>query len=136
MKISELYEGKFKLNKSYGKITAKWNSEIFDEEDDDYLPDEYDHSKVLELEYIEADDGKGEQLMNEFLNSPMAKSAELIFLDPNPGQGKFKNSEMDEDEQFEKLYRFYKRFGFESKQIGYRMWKVQKGTIKKEDLPT
>lgn len=138
MKIFELYEAKsdFAINKPYGKVRAKWNSEIFDEEDEDYLPKEYDHSKILELQYIEAIDGKGEELMKEFLSSSIAKSAELIFLDPNPHLGKFANSGMIEDEQVEKLYRFYKKFGFESQRVGYRMWKVQKGKINKKDLPT
>jgi len=139
MTLDELFEAKsdYALNKPYGKVRAQWNAEIFDEEGEDYLPDEYDHSKVLELQYIEAQDGKGEELMKEFLNSQVAKSAELIFLDPNPHLGKFEKSGMSAGDQIDKLYRFYKRFGFESRrgQNG-RMWKVQKGTIEKNDLPT
>lgn len=139
MKVAELFEAtsSYALNKPYGKVRAKWNSEIFEEEGEDYLPDEYDHSKVLELQYIEAQDGKGEELMNEFLSSKVARSAELIFLDPNPHLGKFQSSGLNSGEQVDKLYRFYKKFGFESRRGGNcRMWKVQKGSIEKNDLPT
>jgi len=74
--------------------------------------------------------------MKEFLTSPIAKSAELIFLDPNPHLGKFANSGMDEDEQMEKLKRFYRKFGFRNNPRSARMWIVQKGTIQDSKLPT
>lgn len=135
MKLFEV-KSDYALNKPYGLVRAKWNSEIFDEEGEDYLPEEYDHSKILELQYIGASDGRGAELMKEFLDSPIAKSAELIFLDPNPNLGKFENTRLSQVEQFDKLYRFYKKFGFESRRIGSRMWKVQKGSIEKNDLPT
>lgn len=135
MKLFEV-KSDYALNKPYGKVRAQWNSEIFEEEDEDYLPEEYDHSKVLELQYIEAEDGRGAELMDKFLDSPIAKSAELIFLDPNPNLGKFSDTRLSQVEQFDKLYRFYKKFGFESRYIGSRMWKVQKGSIEKKDLPT
>jgi hypothetical protein len=135
MKLFEV-KSDYGLNRPYGVVRAKWNSEIFEEEDEGYLPDEYDHSKVLELQYIGAADGRGAELMDEFLDSPIAKSAELIFLDPNPDLGKFSDTQLSQVEQFDKLYRFYKKFGFESRYIGSRMWKVQKGSIEKKDLPT
>jgi hypothetical protein len=72
--------------------------------------------------------------MNKFLSSPIAKKAELIFLDPSPSLGKFEG--LPEGEVFDKLFRFYRKFGFEAKRPGNRMWKVQKGTIPLLDLPT
>lgn len=139
MKLKELFEGKtiYKINNSNGKLHANWKTDLQDEEGEDYLPDGYDYSKVLELGLVAAKDpgkGQGDELMKEFLNSSVAKKAELIFLDPHPGFGKFK--QLPEKEAFDKLYRFYKKFGFESIRIGGRMWKVQKGSIAKSDLPT
>ena len=124
----------------HGILEADWKTDLLDEEDEDYLPDGFDPNKVLELKYVEAAElgkGHGEALMKEFLNSKLAKSAELIFLDPNPDMGKFEDSEISDNEQITRLHRFYKKFGFESRRDGSgRMWKVQKGSIRKNDLPT
>ena len=142
MKISDLITEQkgFKIKNSHGELEADWKTDLLDEEDEDYLPDGYDPNKVLELKYIEAKElskGNGEALMKEFLNSQVAKSAELIFLDPNPFMGKFENSELSDNEQIAVLHRFYKKFGFESRRDGSgRMWKVQKGSINKSGLPT
>jgi hypothetical protein len=128
------------IKNSHGILEADWKTDLLDEEDDDYLPDGYDPNKVLELKYVEAKElgkGNGESLMEKFLSSQVAKSAELIFLDPNPYMGKFEDSALGDNEQIARLHRFYKKFGFESKHNNSgRMWKVQKGSISKNDLPT
>lgn len=145
MKLGDLFQARdklqnvkskfdYKINDSDGLLHAGWNKDIADE---DYLPKGYDYSKVLELGLVAAKEpgkGQGEALMKKFLSSPIAKKAELIFLDPHPRFGKF--AELPEKEAFEKLYRFYHRFGFESRRVGGRMWKVQKGSIPKNELPT
>lgn len=140
MKVSELFEAKsdYVINNSHGSLRAKWNTDLEGEEHEGYIPDGYD-KKVLELQYVEAKNlgqGDGEALMKEFLASKIAKSAELIFLDPNPHLGKFANSTMSEDEQIKKLIRFYKKFGFRKNPKSNRMWLVQKGTIQDSKLPT
>lgn len=142
MKICDIIneQAGFTIKNSYGSLEADWKNDLLDEEDEDYLPEGYDPNKVLELKYLEAKElgnGYGEALMKEFLNSQIAKSAELIFLDPNPNMGKFEDSELSDNEQIARLHRFYKKFGFESRRDSSgRMWKVQKGSISKNDLPT
>lgn len=123
-----------------GKLKADWKTDLEAEEGEGYLPDGYSYSKVLELETIEAADlgkGYGEKLMKEFLNSPQAKSAELIFLDINPFIGKFKHlQDLSEEERLDKLERFYRKFGFRNKKRHSRMWLVIKGEIPIDELPT
>lgn len=142
MKISDLLneQSGIKIQNQHGSLEADWKTDLLDEEDEDYLPEGYDPDKVLELIYVEAKElgkGHGEALMKEFLNSNVAKSAELIFLDPVPFMGHFEDSELSDDEQIAKLHRFYKKFGFESQNEGWgRMWRVQKGNIAKNDLPS
>jgi hypothetical protein len=140
MKLQELFEAasKFTIKNAHGKLTANWKSDLEDEEDEGYIPDGYS-KKVLELSYIEAKQlgqGDGEALMKEFLASPIAKSAELIFLDPNPSMGLFAKSKDSETEQVKKLQRFYAKFGFKKNPRSDRMWLVQKGKIADKDLPT
>lgn len=126
----------------HGRVEYGWNREIFEEEGDDYLPDEYDRDKVLELKLIEAAElgsGHGAALMNAFLSTVSAREAELIFLDPSPYiamDGKL--PDVNETEWVEKLVRFYRKFGFRNNPripTG-RMWRVQKGDIPDELLPT
>lgn len=135
MKIKELNE--FKINNQYGKLLANWKSDLEDEEHKGYIPKGYSKT-VLELSIVKAKElgkGYGEKLMNEFLNSSIAKSAELIFLDPNPNIGLFDKSGISEIDQIEKLKRFYSKFGFRNNPKSNRMWRVQIGTIATKDLP-
>lgn len=149
MKLDDLFQARYhledtvksksdyKINDADGLLHAGWKKDLQDEESEDYLPQGYDYSKVLELGLVAAREpgkGQGEALMKKFLSSPIAKKAELIFLDPHPRFGKF--ADLPEKEAFEKLYRFYHKFGFESRRVGGRMWKVQKGSIPKNELPT
>lgn len=140
MQVKELFETPgVSIKNAHGMLKAKWKKNLKAEEDDEYLPAGYDYKKVLELEVIEAKNlgvGDGKALMDEFLNTAIALSAELIFLDPNPNTGKFDDIDATEDEKFEKLHRFYSKFGFRSTHPGARMWRVQKGNINDNDLPT
>jgi hypothetical protein len=76
--------------------------------------------------------------MKMFLDTPEARNAELIFLDPVPGMGVNANARASEETQVKKLVRFYKRFGFDYNPASgsKRMWRVQKGHIPRNKLPT
>ena len=81
----------YQVSDQRGSIHADWKKDLAEEEGDDYLPAGYSYRKVLELSYIEANTigkGHGAELMREFLASPAAHKAELIFLDPNPLHGR------------------------------------------------
>jgi hypothetical protein len=129
-------------NSELGELTYGWKSkkELCDEEDNKkYIPDGY--TKILELGGIfaaEPGKGQGDQLMKQFLDSPEAKKADLIFLDPVPGLGANFKSSKSEDRQVADLVRFYKRYGFRHnpKSATKRMWLVRKGEIPDALLPT
>ena len=126
----------------HGRVEYGWKTDLLDEEGDDYLPDGYDPSKVLELKLIEATEvgqGHGGALMREFLATPSVQQAELVFLDPSPYiamDGKL--PDVDETEWVQKLIRFYRKFGFRNnvKRGSHRMWLVRKGDIPDDELPT
>jgi hypothetical protein len=128
---------KFVINNKYGSLEYNWKSDLEDEEYPGYIPDGYSKT-VLELSYLiasELNKGYGSKLMNTFLNSPQAKKAELIFLDPNPDEGLFENSGIPEREQINRLIRFYGKFGFRHAPGSTRMWLVRRGTIPDNKLP-
>lgn len=134
-----LNEEKFKhIVNDDGELTYGWKSDLEDEEDVGYIPKGYS-KKVLELGGVFAKTpgkGQGDRLMKLFLNSPEAKKAELIFLDPVPGIGANFKSKMSDTEQIRRLQAFYRRYGFRNKPGANRMWLVKKGTIPDEKLPT
>ncbi len=129
-------------NSELGELTYGWKSkkELCDEEDNkQYIPAGY--TKILELGGIFASEpgkGQGDELMKQFLASPEAQKAELIFLDPVPGLGKNFKSIRSEEQQVSDLVRFYKRYGFRHnpKSATKRMWLVKKGEIPDAKLPT
>jgi hypothetical protein len=139
MKLLDLFEAKdFIIKNAHGTLNAGWKNDLDDEEFEGYIPDGYSKN-VLELKTIEAKrigKGDGDALMKEFLSSAIAKSAELIFLDPNPYYGSFLKSEVPEQVQIEKLITFYKKHGFRKNPQSDRMWLVQKGKIADDKLPT
>ena len=105
----------YQVSDQRGSIYADWKKDLAEEEGDDYLPAGYSYRKVLELSYIEANTigkGHGAELMREFLASPAAHKAELIFLDPNPYMGAFRNSRVPGSDQIARLQKFYRQFGF------------------------
>jgi hypothetical protein len=121
-----------------GKLYADWKTDLKDEEYNGYLPDGYNYRKVLELGYVESSKPGmqyGAALVREFLDSQIAKKAELIFLDPNPGNGRFFASKVPEHEQVTRLKAFYRQFGFRSSPGSDRMWLVRRGTIPDDELP-
>ncbi len=125
------------IKNKYGRIEYNWKSNLEDEEGDGYIPKGYS-KKVLELAYLEASElgvGYGAKLMHQFLALPEAQKAELIFCDPNPGEGLFKDSKDSYTEQLAKLIRFYQKFGFRHAPKSSRMWLVQKGSIPTNELP-
>lgn len=134
-----IMEAKFKhVVNDDGELTYGWKSDLEDEEDVGYIPKGYS-KKVLELGGIFAatpGKGQGDRLMKLFLDSPEAKKAELIFLDPVPGIGANFNSKMSDTEQIRRLQAFYRRYGFRNKPGAARMWLVKKGTIPDDKLPT
>lgn len=134
MKLQDLFESaEFKIANEHGELNAAWKSDLEDEEHKGYIPKGY-KKKVLELKYIEGRrPGDGTILMKAFLASPMAKSAELIFLDPSPH---FEDDGKSEDEVLESLAKFYRKFGFRNNPKALRMWLVQKGEIEDDKLPT
>ena len=141
MKLEELFESK--VTTSNGYVSYSWKTDLADEEDENYLPEGYSYSKVLELETIKLTDqskrgqGLGKELMEKFLASPAAKKAELIFLDLNPHIGDDSRKSLQAEEQImNKLEKFYKQFGFRNKSKHMRMWLVIKGTIPTNKLPT
>jgi hypothetical protein len=128
------------MQNEHGRLQYRWNTDLEQEEEEGYIPGGYS-KKVLELCLIEVDEpgkGYGDQLMKMFLDTPEARNAELIFLDPNPGIGMNADSKMSEENQIKKLVRFYKRFGFDHNPASNtkRMWLVQKGHISRNKLPT
>lgn len=129
------------ITRDDGFIHFDWKTDLADEEDEGYLPKGYDYGKVLELMEIVVNtpgEGVGSKLMKHFLETPEAKEAELIFLDPVPGMGaNFGGaSGKSEDEQVAALKKFYARFGFRSRPGSARMWLVQKGSIPDGKLPS
>jgi ribosomal protein S18 acetylase RimI-like enzyme len=126
----------YQIKNLYGTLLANWKTDLDEEEHDGYVPDGY--TKILELSVISADkigQGYGKKLMDEFLRSKIARSADLIFLDPNPYIGAFEDSDKTDDEQIAKLKLFYAKFGFRSHPRSARMWLVQKGNIPDSKLP-
>ena len=140
MLLKELVLLEQAITRPSGFVHYDWNTEIEDEEGEGYIPKGYDHGKVLELKDIEVQEpgkGEGEKLMKDFLDTPEAKEAELIFLDPNPITGVNMNNK-DEQGTVDKLVKFYSRFGFRHnpKSATRRMWLVRKGSIPDDQLPT
>ncbi len=138
----ELSEGRFTktVETEFGDLQYNWKTDLEQEEEEGYIPKGYS-KKVLELAMIEVKEpgkGHGEQLMKMFLDTPEARNAELIFLDPVPGMGVNDGSKMSEENQVKRLVKFYKRFGFDynPKSATKRMWRVQKGHIPRNKLPT
>lgn len=123
-----------------GELWYTWRKDLEDEEFEGYIPDGYS-KRVLELSLLKVNEpgkGHGDELMKAFLETPEAKKAELIFLDPNPGIGVNFKSSMSEAQQVAKLVKFYKRYGFRHnpKSATKRMWLVRKGSIPEHELPT
>lgn len=135
-----LTEGKIKDETGYISWNWRMSTELGEEEDnEEYIPKEF--KKVLELGMIVVDEpgkGHGEELMRKFLETPDAKKAGMIFLDPNPGEGVNWNSNVPREKQVERLVKFYKRFGFRHnpRAVTKRMWLVQKKSIPDDQLPT
>jgi hypothetical protein len=125
------------IDSVHGRLSAEIKVDLDDEEFDGYVPAGY-RKEVLELSMIEASRigvGDGDALMTEFLKSDLARSAQLIFLDPNPGFGHFASSEIADHVQIEKLKEFYRKHGFRNHPQSNRMWRVQEGMIPDETLP-
>ncbi len=121
-----------------GELHYNWKDDLEDEEFEGYIPKGYS-KRVLELGGIYADEpgkGLGDKMMKDFLASPVAKEAELIFLDPVPNLGKNHGSKDSEEQQIRRLQAFYRRYGFKNNPKSNRMWLVQKGTIPDSKLPT
>lgn len=138
--VDKIEEAREFSNSELGELSYGWKSkkDLCDEEDTKkYIPDGYD--KVLELGGIfaaEPGKGQGDKLMKQFLDSPEAGKADLIFCDPVPGLGSNFKSDMSEAEQVEKLMKFYRRYGFRNNPKSHRMWLVKKGSISDNKLPT
>ena len=121
-----------------GSLVYSWKDDLEDEESRGYIPKGY-KKRVLELGGIYANSpgiGQGDRLMKQFLNSPEAIEAELIFLDPVPGIGANFDSKMSNLEQVRRLKAFYRKYGFRNNPKSDRMWLVQKGSIPDDKLPT
>lgn len=138
----ELSEGRFTKNveTEHGSLQYNWKTDLEQEEEEGYIPRGYS-KKVLELAMIEVNEpgnGHGDELMKMFLDTPEARNAELIFLDPVPGMGVNSNSRKGEAAQVQQLVKFYKRYGFDYNPASgsKRMWRVQKGHIPRNKLPT
>lgn len=134
-----LNEEKFKhIENEDGELTYGWKTDLEDEEEPGYIPAGYS-KKVLELGGIYATkpgQGQGDRLMKLFLDSPEAKKAELIFLDPVPGLGANFKSNISDTQQIRRLQAFYRRYGFRNRPGANRMWLVKKGTIPDDKLPS
>lgn len=138
-----LMEEKSFVNSKLGELVYGWKDaeELNDEEGNPrYVPPGY--TKILELGGIYANEpgkGQGTKLMRQFLDSPEAQEAELIYLDPVPGLGNnfAGKSGKNEEEQVAALVRFYSRFGFKHnpQSTTKRMWLVKKGSIPDKKLP-
>jgi len=140
MKLAEIKERfAIDISNAHGSIVANWKDDLAQEESNDYLPEGYSYSKVLELKQIEAAEigqGHGDVLMKSFLASPVLKKAELVFLDISPHLGKFRDLHgFSETQKLDMLVRFYSKYGFVNRKKYSRMWLVLKGTIEKNDLP-
>lgn len=138
MKVLISLSSSFRIDDARGLLLADWKADLKDEEHEDYLPKGYSYNRVVELKLIQASkigQGYGDKLMDEFLNSPLARKAQLIFLDPNPGEGKFHSSKVPDHVQIAKLQAFYRKHGFRNNPRSHRMWLVQKGTVQDADLP-
>ena len=121
-----------------GELHYNWKDDLEDEEFEGYIPKGYS-KRVLELGGVYADEpgkGLGDKMMKDFLASPAAKEAELIFLDPVPNLGKNHGSKDSEEQQIRRLQAFYRRYGFKNRPGSNRMWLVQKGKIPDSKLPT
>ena len=135
-----LSEGKIKNETGYISWNWRTREDLGEEEDDEfYIPKGI--KNVLEIGMLVVDKpghGHGEELMKQFLETPDAKNAAMIFLDPNPGEGVNWNSNVPKETQVERLVKFYKRFGFRHnpKSVTKRMWLIQKGPISDDQLPT
>lgn len=108
------------IQDDFGYLKAEYVSreELNGEEYDGYIPDEFD--QVLCLSVVEAKEqgkGYGTRLMQEFME--ITQNEPLIYLDPNPIT--IADMEAVGDEFFQRLTRFYNKFGFVQKQ-GYRMF--------------
>ena len=140
MSTSSFSDATVQVKNKYGEIHFGWKHRIdleLEEDDEDYLPKQY--TKILELRTLAASKlgaGYGEKLMTQFLSTNMAREAELIFLDPAPETGLFYESKIPEEEQFQKLLRFYGKFGFRHNPKSRRMWLVKEGHIQTSKLPT
>lgn len=111
---------KIVIQDDFGYLRAEYVSrdELNDEEYDGYIPKEFD--KVLCLSIVEAKEqgkGYGTRLMEEFIE--ITQDEPLIYLDPNPIT--IADMETAGDDFFQRLTKFYNRFGFIQKQ-GYRMF--------------
>jgi hypothetical protein len=130
----------------HAHISYGWKKDLLDKEDEDYLPDGYNPNKVLELKLITVNKkedlykGYGTDIMKKFLETPIAKKAELIFLDINSNTGFInwpsKEYIKNKTKILDDLEKFYKKFGFRNKHKHARMWLVQKGKIPDNELPT
>jgi GNAT superfamily N-acetyltransferase len=123
-----------------GELWYGWRKDLEEEEEEGYIPDGYS-KRVLELSLLKVKkpgQGFGDELMKAFLDTPEAKKAELIFLDPNPGIGVNFKSKQSEEEQVARLVKFYQRYGFRHnpRSATKRMWLVRKGSIPDHELPT
>lgn len=127
------------IKDSSGFVKWGWKKDLADEESDEYLPPGYSYDKVIELSMVQATtpgQGDGAKLMKKFLASPDLKKAELVFLDPNPGEGANAESAELDHVQVQRLKKFYSRFGFKSNGKANRMWLVLKGSIPSDQLPS
>lgn len=80
--------------------------------DQSYIPATASHDKVLELHSLQPKPGRFKALMKDFLATQEAGQADMIYIDPAPG----------EEEQ-------YKAAGFRSKsKDDKRLWLIKKGS--------
>ena len=80
-----------------------------------YLPKVADPTKILELSLIRASvtkKGYGRKLMEQFLNSDVAKTASLIVLEPSSYIQNSLFTEMSREQIEALLHKFYRSFGF------------------------
>lgn len=132
-------EGKIKDETGYISWNWRTSKDLGEEEDnDEYIPKGI--KNILELGMLVVDQpgqGHGDALMKQFLETPDAKKAAMIFLDPSPQEG-VNWGNKDEDGTVSKLVKFYSRFGFRHnpKSATKRMWLVRKGSILDDQLPT
>lgn len=123
-----------------GTLEYGWKNDLEEEEEEGYIPPGY-KKRVLELQMIKVKtpgQGHGDTLMKAFMETPQFKRAELVFLDPSPGIGANRQTDMSEAKQVARLVKFYKRYGFRHnpKSATKRMWLVRKGELSDTELPT